>query len=107
MKLGSAPVMGLGPIPEGTNAVLVERRDTPGALAVAVRHGRYVCPLPEGYDGLTSVVTESGWVLVTHPTLPPLIADPHHGIVRAMDARLLPKNLLRAALTTNTERIAP
>ena len=87
--------LGLGPIPEGVNAVLVERRDRPGLLGVAVRNGHFVCPLPEGYDGETSVFCESGWVLVTHPILPPLIADPHTGTVSLVDAKLLPRSLAK------------
>lgn len=92
-------VMGLGPITdEDVKAVIVERKDRPGLLGVAVRDGRFVVPLPEGYDGRTSVVYESGWVLVTHPTLPPLIADPSAGIARPMDPTLLPRSLIRHAL---------
>lgn len=98
MKLGAGPNMGLGPVPEGINVVLVERRDKPGALGVAVRHGRYVCALPEAYDGYTSAVVDSGFVLITHPTLPPLMAFPETGRVEPMDASLLPSNLVRAAI---------
>lgn len=98
MKLGAGPLKGLGPIPQGINVILVERRDKPGALGVAVRDGRFVCPLPEAYDGYTSAVLDSGFVLVTHPTLPPLMAFPETGRVEPMDASLLPANLVRAAI---------
>lgn len=66
----------------GMKAALVERMDSKGALGVAVPGGAFVCPLPPGYDGYTCVsVDDEGWVLVIHPTLPPLLADPTTGEV--------------------------
>lgn len=65
----------------GTRVALVESIDKPGMLAVAVRGGRYVCPLPEGYDMNTSITMHEGYVLVAHPYLPPLQCDTNTGTV--------------------------
>lgn len=65
---------------------LVERTDAPGLLGVAVRGGRYVCPLPPGYDGYTHVEKlPNGQVAVLHPKLAPLLADPTTGKVQTFD----------------------
>lgn len=67
-------------------AALVERTDKPGMLGVAVSNGHYVCPLPEGYDGETSViVTQSGYVIVGHPKYAPLLCDASKGTVQVID----------------------
>lgn len=69
-------------IPEfekGMQAMLVERTDRPGLLGVAVRGGHFVVPLPAGYNGQTSICVWKGYVLVAHPTLPPLKCDPTTG----------------------------
>lgn len=69
-------------IPEfekGMQAMLVERVDAPGLLGVAVRGGRFVTPLPAGYNGQTSICVYKGYVLVAHPDLPPLKVDPTCG----------------------------
>lgn len=65
--------------------MLVERRDRPGLLGVHVAGGRFVCPLPEGYDGRTSVVMHKGYVLVAHPNLPPLQCDPNTGDISLIE----------------------
>ena len=72
-------------IPEfmkGIRVMLVERVGMPGKLGVAVSGGKLVCPLPDGYDGQTRVnLDEAGWVLIAHPKMPPLLADPSTGLV--------------------------
>jgi hypothetical protein len=78
-----------GRIPEfeqGIRAMLVERRDLPGALGVAKNGGRFVVPLPAGYDALTSVCYHKGYVLVAHPTMPALQCDFDKGEATAIDA---------------------
>jgi hypothetical protein len=66
-------------------ARLVERTDLLGALGVAVRGGRFVCPLPPGYDGQVSLCCHKGYVLVAHPTMPPLQCDPTTGEVKQIE----------------------
>ncbi len=72
-------------IPEfekGLRVMLVERVGFPGKLGVAVNGGKFVCPLPDGYDGRSRVnVDTQGWILVAHPKMPPLLADPSTGKV--------------------------
>jgi hypothetical protein len=70
---------------DGINCALVERVDKPGLLGVAVRGGTYVCALPEGYDGLTSVCMHKGYVIVAHPELPPLLCDPTKGTIELIE----------------------
>ncbi len=71
---------------------LVERQGFPGKLGVAVRGGKFVCPLPDGYDGHTRVnVDQAGWVLVTHPKLPPLLCDPTTGATNPITVAVDPK----------------
>lgn len=69
----------------GMKAALVERKDKPGLLGVAVRGGRFVCPLPEGYDGRCAITVHQGYVLVGHPTLPPLRCDPTKGTIELIE----------------------
>lgn len=66
-------------------AILVERKDKPGALGVHRQGGRFVCPLPDGYDGQTSLTVHKGYVLVAHPLLPPLQCDPLTGSVKLIE----------------------
>lgn len=66
-------------------AMLVERTDRPGLLGVAVRGGRFVVPLPEGYNGECSICVWKGYVLVAHPMLPPLKCDPTTGKFELID----------------------
>ena len=76
--------------------MLVERTDYPGRLGVAVRGGRYVCPLPAGYDDDTRVnVDDMGYVLVAHPKLPPLLCDPTTGTVQPIAMAVDPKRITR------------
>lgn len=77
----------------GLRVALVERVGMPGKLGVCTPGG-VVCPLPDGYDGKTSVnVDAKGWVLVTHPVLPPLLADTTKGEVHPIDADLVDPKL--------------
>lgn len=68
---------------------LVERVDAPGRLGAALDGGRYVCPLPEGYDADTSVVFEKGWVLVAHPRLPTLSCNTNDGTSTVLNTDLI------------------
>lgn len=67
--------------------MLVERIDIPGALGVAMQGGRFVCPLPLGYDMQTSVTYHKGYVLVAHPLLSPLLCDTLTGEVKRIDSQ--------------------
>lgn len=69
--------------------MLVERVDAPGKLAVAMAGGRYVCPLPPGYDMRTSVRWINGFICVAHPTLPPLFADTNRGVCESADPHII------------------
>lgn len=71
--------------PHGERVALVERMDIPGALGVAKRGGKVVCPLPIGYDMHTSVTYHKGYVLVAHPGMPPLQCDTTTGEVKKID----------------------
>lgn len=79
--------MRLEPFAGEMKARLVERKDLPGALGVAVRGGRFVCPLPPGYDDQVSLCCHMGYVLVAHPTMPPLQCDPSTGQTQRIEAR--------------------
>jgi hypothetical protein len=70
---------------QALKAMIVERKDAPGLLGVHVRGGRFVCPLPEGYDGRVSLVVHKGYVLVAHPTLPALKCDPNTGQIQIIE----------------------
>lgn len=70
---------------KGLRAMLVERLDRPGLLGVAVAGGRFVIPLPVGYNGKTSICVYKGYVLVAHPELPPLKCDPNTGKFELID----------------------
>lgn len=67
--------------PHGERVALVERVDKPGAIAVARRGARFVCPLPDGYDQYTQVRWVNGFIIVTHPKFPPMLADVNTGKV--------------------------
>jgi len=73
--------------PRGARVALVERVDAPGLLGAAVRGGRFVCQLPEGYDGQTSILFHAGYIIVAHPILPPLKCDPNTGKIELIEAR--------------------
>lgn len=73
------------PVFTTVRAQLVERKDRPGMLGVHLQGGRFVCPLPVGYDGRTSVTFHQGYLLVAHPDFPPLLADPSRGTVQLID----------------------
>ena len=53
-----------------------------GRIGVARSGGRYVCPLPEGYDWNVGILPHDGKILVTRPGMTTLIADPETGTVR-------------------------
>lgn len=72
--------------PQAIKAMLVERKDRPGLLGVYRAGARFVCPLPEGYDGRCSLVVHKGYVLVAHPELPPLQCDMNSGTFQLIDA---------------------
>lgn len=81
---GSLPV-------KGTRVALVKLREDKRAekglsgFGVAMRGGKYVVPLPEGYDGMTSVFWVEGWIVVRHPDHPPLLADTTKGTTSSMN----------------------
>ena len=78
---GSHPIFA-----NGTRVTLVERRDQPGLLGVAQRGGRFVCALPQGYDGLSQVhMMDNGQVIVWHPDHPTLVCDFVTGQVKNTD----------------------
>lgn len=79
--------MKLAPFAGDMAARLVERSDLPGALGVAVRGGRFVCPLPPGYDGQVSLCVHKGYILVAHPSMPPLECNPNTGETKQIDDR--------------------
>ena len=80
---------------------LVERKDQPGLLGVARRDGRFVCPLPEGYDGETSVAWHpDGYGLVAHPNLPALRCDFNTGKTALVDAQHIQAKPGRIKLVT-------
>lgn len=61
--------------PEGARVALVRQLQDPRYFGVAMKGGRFVCKLPLGYDGQTSVRWINGFIVVAHPKLPPLLAD--------------------------------
>lgn len=79
---------------EGSNCALMQRLDEgkEHMLAAAHRYGRYVCPLPDGYDGRVRLAAYDGKIYVAHPTLPPLVCNPQNG-THALHHGELPKPL--------------
>lgn len=75
--------------PQGARVAVVERKDKPGALGVAMDGGRFVVPLPEGYDARTRVLWVDGWIGVLHPELPPMLADTTTGELGPMNEQAL------------------
>lgn len=71
--------------PHGERVAVVERVDRPGLLGVAMRGGRFVVNLPEGYDELTQVGWVDGWIFVMHPKFPPMLADTTTGKLSPMN----------------------
>ena len=63
----------------GARVALVQMLRDKTRFGVAMAGGRYVVALPEGYDGRTAVHWVQGWIIVTHPDLPPLLADTSTG----------------------------
>lgn len=87
--------------PAGARCALVERTDRPGLLGAAVRGGRFVCALPEGYDGLTSITLYKGYLIVAHPTLPPLKCDPNTGKIDIIETQHVQGGNARMKLLTH------
>lgn len=78
--------MSANPIfPHGERVTVVERKDKPGALGVAMNGGRFVVPLPVGYDDRTRVLWVDGWIGVLHPDRPPMLADTTTGKLEPMN----------------------
>ncbi len=77
------------PFAGGIRVMIVERVDAPGKLGAAMSGGRYVCPLPDGYDMRSSITYERGWVIVAHPDLPPLSCDTNTGRVSPLNDELI------------------
>lgn len=63
----------------GSTVALVETKAPPHTLGVALKGGRFVCQLPDGYDGQTNIRMHAGKIIVAHPMLPPLSCDPNTG----------------------------
>lgn len=77
----------MNPTMMDVRCMLVRRSDISHKLllGVLVAGGRVVCPLPEGYDGQTSLTMYDGWVLVAHPSLPALRCDPTTGTTELIE----------------------
>lgn len=86
---------------QGMQAMLVERVDAPGLLGVAVRGGRFVTPLPAGYNGKCSICVYKGYVLVAHPELPPLRVDPTRGTFELIEPKHITAQAGRHRLRTH------
>lgn len=71
--------------PDLPQACLVVNNET-RKFAVAVRGGKFVCPLPAGYagPGLELAVINGGQIIAVHPDHPPLVIDPEHGTTRLL-----------------------
>ena len=52
-----------------------------GRLGVAKEGGRFVCPLPKGYDWNVGILPHDGRLIVTRPGMPTLIANCETGTV--------------------------
>jgi hypothetical protein len=55
-----------------------------GKLGVAVKGARFVCELPAGYSNVELALIDGNRMIVTCPTAPPLLIDPHTGAVRPL-----------------------
>lgn len=75
--------------PRGERVTVVERKDKPGALGVAMNGGLFVVPLPDGYDMRTRVLWVDGWIGVLHPDMPPMLADTTTGRLEPMNEQAL------------------
>lgn len=73
------------PFEQGIRVALVKRKDGPNLFGVAMAGGRHVVPLPSQYDGRTSVFWVQGWIIVTHPDEPSLLADTTLGTTSPMN----------------------
>lgn len=70
---------------EGARVALVQAVTRKGRFGVAMQGGRYVVPLPDGYDGETRVHWVDGWIIVQREGLPPLLADTTTGTTSPMN----------------------
>jgi hypothetical protein len=77
-----AMIMGAPPCPE---AQLVYNH-AQGNMGVVVRGGRFVVPLPKGYEGqgLSIAVLPGERIVALHPSHPPLLIDPQSGTSRKL-----------------------
>lgn len=77
------------PFDGGVRVMLVKRADGPNAFGVAMKGGRFVVPLPKGYDGYTQIRWVEGWIVVTHPDQPALLADTTTGTLSPLNDHAL------------------
>ena len=59
----------------GARVALVQMARDTSRFGVSMKGGRYIVALPLGYDGRTAVHWVQGWIIVSHPELPALLAD--------------------------------
>lgn len=83
--------------PEGSSVAMVEQKGDTKKLGVCMRGGRFVCPLPEGYDGDTNIRQHGGLIYVAHPYLPALKCNPSTGVCELHHGALPNTNARRAA----------
>lgn len=72
----------------GVRVALVKRSDGPNLFGVAMNGGKHVVALPPEYDGMTAVNYLDGWIIVSHPKHPPLLADTTTGKHSRMNPEL-------------------
>lgn len=94
-----------GVFPKGAIVTIVRMVGDKRRFGVAMRGGKYVVPLPRGYDGLTRVRWINGHIFVWHPQLPGLLADTTTGKTRPCDADTLERVTrdVRRALGLSTD----
>lgn len=87
---------------QGMRAMLVERKDAPGLLGVAVAGARFVVALPQGYNGKTTIcIAPNGTVIVAHPELPPLLVDASRGTYQLIEGHHIDAEAGRHRLRTH------
>lgn len=69
----------------GARVALVQSVTRKDRFGVAMQGGRYVVPLPDGYDGQTRVHWVDGWIVVQRDGLPALLADTTTGTISPMN----------------------
>lgn len=73
----------------GNRVALMEIIGKPGHFGVAMDGGHFVVALPPGYDGRTEVRWIQGWIIVSHPDMPAILADTSTGKVGPMNEHAL------------------